>query len=496
MKKIVKYIFIFTAALMMLSCSEDYLETAPSSSVSSSLIFESTNNAYVALHGIYRFMYAYNVSGFGGHSGFGHMANMLTSDLMGHDMNLHSRGYGWFSYDFNYSDIESADSRCTHRTWYNYYDVINNANIIIKYIDDASGLQSEKDDIKGQALALRAFSYFYLIQWYQQTYQGNTSAPGVPLYTEPTSEGKGRGTVQEVYTQITSDLTDAIALLQSAPARPTKSMIDLSVAQGLYARVALVMGDYATAETMAANARAGYTLNTPAQVTPDAYNTVDNQEWMWGARIVNEQATIFASFMSHMDARTLSYAMLGLQKEISEDLYSQISATDARLALWQAPTGTDANSPIVDYCQVKFGLKDPGNSWDADYVYMRAAEMVLIEAEAQARQAGREADAQATLYELVSQRDPSYTQSTNTGQALIDEILLHRRIELWGEGVAGVLDLNRLGEDVDRVGANFDIGLARYLNIPAGNPNRILLIPTEEIDANKALGAQDQNPTI
>jgi hypothetical protein len=39
---------------------------------------------------------------------------------------------------------------------------------------------------------------------------------------------------------------------------------------------------------------------------------------------------------------------------------------------------------------------------------MRASEMILAKAEAEAR-AGRDADAQNTLYQLVSQRDPSYT---------------------------------------------------------------------------------------
>ena len=45
------------------------------------------------------------------------------------------------------------------------------------------------------------------------------------------------------------------------------------------------------------------------------------------------------------------------------------------------------------------------------------------------------------LYKLVSDRDPSYTLSSNTGSALMDEIKLHRRIELWGEGF-GLLDMN------------------------------------------------------
>ena len=38
---------------------------------------------------------------------------------------------------------------------------------------------------------------------------------------------------------------------------------------------------------------------------------------------------------------------------------------------------------------------------------------------------------------------------TNTGQALIDEIILYRRIELFGEGVAS-FDMARLGVGLNR----------------------------------------------
>src|SRR5690606_8693057 len=98
-----------------------------------------------------------------------------------------------------------------------------------------------KANIKGQALAIRANSYYYLVNFFQQTYKGNENKPGVPLYTEPTSEGKGRGTVQEVYNQIIADLTEAETLLEGAP-RLHKSHINQKTVQGIRARVALEIG--------------------------------------------------------------------------------------------------------------------------------------------------------------------------------------------------------------------------------------------------------------
>ncbi len=72
-----------------------------------------------------------------------------------------------------------------------------------------------------------------------------------------------------------------------------------------------------------------------------------------------------------------------------------------------------------------------------DPVYMRAGEMYLIEAEAKAKY--NDATAQDVLFTLVSNCDPGYVKSTKTGQALVDEIILQRRMELWGKGSVSLI---------------------------------------------------------
>jgi hypothetical protein len=70
------------------------------------------------------------------------------------------------------------------------------------------------------------------------------------------------------------------------------------------------------------------------------------------------------------------------------------------------------------------------------------------------------------LFDLESSRDPQYVLSANTGQALVDEILIQRRIELWGEGFR-FLDLKRANAPLDRTGANHDIGITNgVMNVP------------------------------
>lgn len=488
MKKLLKYSTPFLLSLVLLGCKKDYLETSPSTQAPTELVFATTNGAYVALDGMYRSHFTSLTN----HGNFGQKSYDLVYDLMGTDMVVHTAGYGWFNAEYRYTaQTTPATNGRPERTWYYYYRIINNANQIIQNIDNAAGPQADRDNIKGQALALRANSYFNLINFFQHTYKGNESKPGVPVYLEPTMEGKPRGTVQQVYDQIIADLTEAETLLTGKTRRHI-SNINVNVAQGIRARVALQMEDYPTAAAYANKARQGYSLMTRAQYT-QGFSSKSNPEWMWGMEVNTEQATIYASFFSHIDVSTGGYAALGTQKKITKALYDQIPEGDVRKDVFQNPTsGTTSTNPA--YNQLKFRVPTAG-SWAADYLFMRAAEMYLIEAEALAR-TGKEDDARTVLETLIKARYSAYT-APQSGQALINEILLQRRIELWGEGFS-LLDIKRL-----KIGLNRPTGTGNHgtPNLEAGvytlsdqSPLFLMKIPQSEIDANASMTAADQNP--
>ncbi|MDE5840258.1 MAG: RagB/SusD family nutrient uptake outer membrane protein, partial [Muribaculaceae bacterium] len=75
---------------------------------------------------------------------------------------------------------------------------------------------------------------------------------------------------------------------------------------------------------------------------------------------------------------------------------------------------------------------DAENLGDAQHPFLRAAELLLNEAEA-AIENGDEQTARDCLVELNSNRMDEYT-CTLSGDALKEEVRLYRRIELWGEG--------------------------------------------------------------
>jgi len=123
---------------------------------------------------------------------------------------------------------------------------------------------------------------------------------------------------------------------------------------------------------------------------------------------------------------------------------------------------------------------------------MRPEEMLLIEAEARARM-NDEANAQALLKQLRDKRFENPVTISASGQALLDEIWLERRIELWGEGFRG-FDMKRLKQGVDRTNSNHNPVVARVMSLPAGSEKLVLQIPQAELDANPNIGEGEQNP--
>lgn len=499
MRKIYLIISAFTC-LFIISCKKDYLETKPTNAVPQEEIFKKLNSVYAALNGTVKEGFAYGTGStvpVPPHDAFGQKAYDLASDLMGNDMVVNSQGYGWFNSDYNYTEFLSANENDQpDLAWYFYYDVNKQVNTLLETVDNiVDATQADKDIIKGQALGLRAYCYYYLINYFQQTYKGNETKPGVPLYLTVTVDPIPRGTVEQVYTQIIDDLTKAETLLNGKP-REDKAHIDVSVVQGFRARVALLMEDWPTAVTYAHKARQTYALMPDTHYPDtDAFSSVSNVEWMWGSIIPASEATIYASFFSHMDIRTGGYAALGGQKKITKALYDQIQDGDVRKTIFTEPgTGTDQDP---DYNQKKHQLPDPVmHPWEGDYLYMRSAEMYLIEAEGLARQ-GQDAAAQTILNELIKTRYLAYDATAFSGTALINEILLQRRIELWGEGFS-LIDIKRLNQGLSRPtgsgnhGApNLDPGV--YTTTPA-DPRFLMRIPQREIDYNTAMTPADQNP--
>jgi len=489
--------------LLMTGCSEEQLETSPTTSMSGTSLMANGNAALVPLNGIYRSMYTAGWSTTDNtHQCFGISAYNLMADVMGEDMVMAAQGSGWFWYDCIYN-VKSRFTSSTWRSydlWNAYYTWISNANYILAAEETMEGTSLERGYALGQAYAIRAYSYYMLAQSFARTYKGHENELCCPIYKEPTTastKGQPRSTVQDVYKLIVEDMGKAVSYLNGTT-RKHISHIGYDVALGLQARIALTMEDWNTAKTAAHAAIEA----TSAKITKVAdfagVNSVSHKNVMWGAEVIADQSGMYAGFFTHMDASAGKYGSTA-QKRINAELYSRISSTDDRKAWWDADNNLQ---------QEKFKFSDLA-TWLGDYIWMRVEEMYLIAAEAECRLGATEEEAaKSDLMALMSKRDAAYTCNKTGAElgattdewtnSLLEEILVQRRIELWGEA-GRVYDIRRLKQGFKRTSAMGWPAAALLAGRPTDDPENymwVLTIPQSEFDGNENMSLEnDQNPT-
>ena len=475
MKSLRIYIAIF-CLLSFGSCNQDFLNIDPESAINQEQLGTSAEGTLGALRGIYAGLRSFGLTGYANHEDYGHKSILSLVDLMGNDVVMYTLNWNGFNYDYTGRVMTSPRS---HMPWFTYYIQIKNANIVINSIDG----NTEDPDlraVRGQALALRGYFHFMLARIYGPTFVGHESDLAIPINADSISTI--RNTVSEVYTQITLDLETAVAALEGYT-RPNREFVDQSVAQAFLAQVYLEIGKYAEAAEMAHAARQQYDLLSESDWKNGFYDLNQN-ETMWGADINDELSSWVANFFSHFDNTNVGYSEGG-NIAIDRRLYELIPETDYRKDVFAGADGAEFDgNEYGPYISFKF--RDlTSDRTTGDYLYLRSAEMYYIEAEALAR-SGNEAGAQDVLFEITKERDPGYSKSENTGDALIDEIILQKRIETWGEGT-GWFDLKRLNRGVERDYPGTNHGDFGRLNIPAGDNRFLFMIPQAEVDVNPAI---------
>ena len=520
MKKIFYYLIAGVAVISFAaSCSEDQLETAPTTAVSGSTMTQSSDAAMIALNGIYRSMYTSGWSTTGNtHQCFGISAYNLCAEVMGDDFIMAASGNGWFWYDctYNVKARYTSSSWRSYDLWFAFYQWISNANYLIAMDDEATN-DTDRKYVLGQAYAVRAYSYFMLAQYFARTVVGHEGEKCVPLYTEPTvagTQGKARATVAEVYNVINADIAKAVLYLSESTNTSLdkdKSFITYPVALGLQARIALTQENWNLAAEAAEKA-INLHQHSIQPVAASAFkanssnfiNNVASGNVMWGASIIADQSGIYASLYAHTDVDADMYGGYAASpKRINSETYALMGPNDTRRCWWDP---SDADNP---YQQHKLVFSDI-NTYLGDYVWMRIEEMYLIAAEAECMK-GSEDVAREYLNTLVQTRDADYnctstgtrlgaltTDRTNTlREAIIDQ----RRIELWGE-YGRLYDIRRLKQGFIRTpaqGWSEDENACLLTNRPSDDPESamwVLTIPKAEFDGNVNLSeATDQNPT-
>ncbi|WP_164735247.1 RagB/SusD family nutrient uptake outer membrane protein [Pseudoflavitalea rhizosphaerae] len=354
--------------------------------------------------------------------------------------------------------------------WATAYKVVYDATAAIEGLEASTSTllaDSVKKQLLGEALVLRAFSYFYLVNFFGD----------VPLVLSSDYVKNGamqRTPVAQVYEQMKTDLIRAKPLLNQdfSVGKNERVRVNRWVAEALLARVYLYTGEHQLAAGSASEL-----INRPAQfyIEPDLNNVfkANSSEAIFQLKPTTEVPNFAGTTPEALKTYHIWTTGDIIQPEyrISQQLMNAFEATDKRKLHWT----TDASG-------VYSSNKYKHNEGITSYTVMRLAEMYLIRAEA--RLLGNAAAKNDAIDDLNVLRERAglgkldYQLNSDQVKAAIEQ---ERRVELFFEWGHRWFDLKRTGKAATVLPA------ISYKQPWWGNYQLLYPVPSEEIKLNSKL---------
>ena len=471
---------------------------------------------------------------------FGIPAIHLATESMTGDLIVTGNiGYDWFQ-QWGTNDALGQEYAVCVLTWNTYYRWIAMCNDIIRKIStiDASEVTQTDRHYLGTAYTYRAYCYLDLVRLYEYKENKYTDGDGivglsVPLVTEESTEEQAknnpRATADEIFEKVIfPDLEKAEELLSDySPAN--RYAVSLALVYGLKARSYI---DRATAHedadlyaNAAEYARKAITSSSCTPLTQTEWedptngfnNASSNNSWIWGLPLASENVASLFCFTAHM-SNEQSWAAYGFAvgRGINKNLYNSIDRNDFRKHSWLDPdrssyeykscrqdSKTYFAESLADYVNIKFRpaggeCKISATGGAADHPMMRVEEMYFIEAEARAHESLNEGisllNAFMNNYRIVGGGYDCAKKATSL-KAFINELLLQKRIEFWGEGIV-MFDLKRLDVSTKRGYVGTNSPTSYRLNTDGRAPYWNFVISRGEVQNNKAIiGKNNPDPS-
>lgn len=191
-----KYYISLFCILSVTSCNEDFLEVYPDDQITNANFWESEEDAYLALYGVYNVLHDRFVYGYGG----------------GLDAAT-PNAYQWAHWEGKHMQvgdgtIQPGEGGIVSGRWTGCYRGISRANYFLENIDQLEGMaEDEKELLKGEVYFLRGVFYALLANSYG----------GVPIITSSISIEESRelerASLEDTWNQVHADYDQAIERL-------------------------------------------------------------------------------------------------------------------------------------------------------------------------------------------------------------------------------------------------------------------------------------------
>lgn len=435
------------AALMPLSSCTDYLEIdPPDNRIGPETLFQEPEAILALVNDLY--------TTDGGSSGSTAYLTFFL-DIAADDIEPSSQPGSYRDLSNNVYDSESDPLG----RWKTAYQIIYTANNLLEHLPETVVLTDlVRNQYQAEALFMRAYSYFHLVNLYGDVPLVQTTNPKVNI-------NMARTPADEVRAAIIEDLQNALKLAPGDFNDPDRA--NQWAMRALLARVYLYQENWEEAEAMATEVieYSPFSLETDLDQVflPDSPGAIWVPALGDVTSIFNDKVLVFA----------IGYIpFVGNPEMVArQGLVEAFEAGDQRLDVWMATYGT-FHAPYK-YINGLFSVIRPER-----LIYMRMAEQYLIRAEARAQQGNvTGANSAASDLNIIRSRAGLGETTATTKGDMMDAIMHERRVELFAEGHRW-FDLKRTGRMDAVLGALKD----------TWEPYKKLFpIPQRELDANPNL---------
>lgn len=421
-KKSTFLFFLKTVGLMILvsliiqSCDSIEVED-PNFELNSNTVFTDATTAEAAVTGIYIDMIQDNGFISGGQQSIYALTGLSADEFLNYSQQPEQGQF--FS-----NALLPTNSWNELYIWNAGYDYIYQANAVLEGLASSTGLQNDLiQRLRGEALFIRAFCYFYLVNLYGKVPLAVSTDYKVNRQLE-------KSDVNQVYRLVENDLLEAITLLPEnynsslgERIRPNKW-----AAHSILARMYLFTKVWQKAidhSSLVIQQESLYSL-------PEDLNVVflaNSRETIW---------QLYPVLPNQNTKEGLNFILLStpFNVSLSNELVDTFELGDFRRRDWIDSITT----PDVYYYPTKYKVKMGAPVTEYSMV-LRLAEQYLIRAEARAFQ-GDLIGAAADLSKIRNRAGLSKIEFESTEQAL-DSIYKERRLELFTEGGHRWIDLKR-----------------------------------------------------
>lgn len=472
------HIFCVLACLFCVGCKKLIEVDPPTDTLTTAEVFDTDELATSAMSGVYALMANGTATSPQATNGFSMGLTTILGGLSSDELNLAAGSGAGVPYLYNLNRISALNAGLSTTIWTSAYKVIYGTNSVIEGIaaSTSGALQDHvKTQLTGQAKFIRAFSYFYLVNFFGDV-------PMVLTVDFNQTRNLPRMPRQEVYEQIIKDLKEAQAVLPEdySAGKSERIVPNKWAATLLLARAYLYTGDYINA---AAQATAVINYTTLYNLEPDLNGVFlkNSREAVWQLKQTAENSLL-------KNATTEGYVFQPPSSYIlSNQLLSGFETNDQRKVAW---TGIFVSQGLSQNYAKKYKigrnngvLGQPATEY---YMVLRVAEAYLIRAEAIANGTPGETISAIADLNIIRRRAGLPDLSNNVDQQeLITAIDKENQIEFFGEWGHRWFDLKRTG----RAGAVLS---AIPLKQPwAGDYQLLYPIPVNELNVNHFL---IQNP--